>query len=62
MAVSEAEAEKIKKRLRRLRRGNSTQTCTKKGLNDQKNCNGVVTHLEPNTLKCEVKWVLEVLL
>ena len=28
------------------------------GLNDQDNHNGVVTHLEPDILKCEVKWAL----
>ena len=30
----------------------------KKGLNDQDNHDGVVTHLEPNILECEVKRVL----
>ena len=30
----------------------------KKGLNDLDNHNGVVTHLEPDILECEVKWVL----
>ena len=30
----------------------------KKGLNDLNNHNGVVTHLEPDILKCNVKWVL----
>ena len=29
-----------------------------KGLNDLDNHDGVVTHLEPDILKCEVKWVL----
>ena len=29
-----------------------------KGLNDPDNHNGVVTHLEPDILKCEVKWAL----
>ena len=29
-----------------------------KGLNDQDNHNGVVTHLEPDILECEVKWAL----
>ena len=29
-----------------------------KGLNDPDNHNGVVTHLEPDILECEVKWVL----
>ena len=30
----------------------------KKGLNDQDNQNGLFTHLEPDILKCEVKWAL----
>ena len=30
----------------------------KKGLNDLDNRNGVVTHLEPDLLECEVKWGL----
>ena len=30
----------------------------KKGLNDLDNHNGVVTHLEPGLLECEVKWAL----
>ena len=31
----------------------------KKDLHDLNNHNGVVTHLEPNILECEVKWALE---
>ena len=31
----------------------------KKGLNDQDNHNGVVTHLEADILECEVKWALQ---
>ena len=30
----------------------------KKGLNDHDNHDGLVTHLESNTLECEVKWTL----
>ena len=30
----------------------------KKGLNDPDNHNGVVTHLQPDVLECEVKWAL----
>ena len=30
----------------------------KKGLNDSDNHDGVVTHLEPDILECEVKWAL----
>ena len=30
----------------------------KKGLNNQDNQDGVVPHLEPDILKCEVKWIL----
>ena len=29
-----------------------------KGLNDPDNHNGVITHLEPDMLECEVKWML----
>ena len=31
----------------------------KKDLQDQDNHDGVITHLEPDILKCEVKWALE---
>ena len=31
----------------------------KKDLNDPDNHNGVITHLEPDILECEVKWALE---
>ena len=30
----------------------------KKGLNDLDNHHGMVTHLEPDILECEVKWPL----
>ena len=30
----------------------------KRGLNDWDNHNGVVTHLKPEILECEVKWAL----
>ena len=30
----------------------------KKGLNNLDNHNGVVTHLKPDILECEVKWAL----
>ena len=31
----------------------------KKELHDQDNHNGVITHVEPDILECEVKWALE---
>ena len=31
----------------------------KKDLHDQENHDGVITHLEPDILECEVKWALE---
>ena len=31
----------------------------KKDLHDQDNHDGVITHLEPDVLECEVKWALE---
>ena len=30
----------------------------KKDLHDEDNPNGVITHLEPDILECEVKWAL----
>ena len=41
-----------------LRRGgkNTQKNYTKKDLNDPDNRNGVITHLEPDILECEVKW------
>ena len=47
------EAEDIKKRWQEY-----TEELHKKVLNDLDNHNGVVTHLEPNILACEVKWAL----
>ena len=34
------------------------RTTHKKGLNDLDNHNGVITHLEPDILECEVQWSL----
>ena len=31
----------------------------KKDLHDPDNHDGVITHLEPNILECEVRWALE---
>ena len=36
----------------------NTQNCTKKGLNEPDNHDGVLTHSEPDILECEVKWAL----
>ena len=45
----------------RLRRdGKNTQkNYTKKDLHDPYNHDGVITHLEPDILECEVKWTLK---
>ena len=32
---------------------------TEKDLHDQDNHDGMITHLEPDILECEVKWALE---
>ena len=44
-----------------LRRGgrNTQKKLYKKDLYDPDNPSGVITHLEPNILECEVKWGLE---
>ena len=47
------EAEDIKKRLQKY-----TEELYKKDLHDADNHDGVVTHLEPDILECEVKWAL----
>ena len=48
------EAEDIKKRWQEY-----TEELYKKDLHDPDNRDGVITHLEPDILECEVKWVLE---
>ena len=49
-----------KQKQRILRRGgkNTKKNYTKKGLHDPDNHDGVITHLEPDTLECKVKWAL----
>ena len=47
------EAEDIKKRWQEY-----TEELYKKDLHDRDNHNGVITHLEPDILECEVKWAL----
>ena len=36
-----------------------TEELYKKDLQDPDNHNGVISHLEPDILECEVKWALE---
>ena len=52
MDVTEEEA--IKKRWQEY-----TKELYKKDLHDPDNHDGVITHLEPDILDCEVKWALE---
>ena len=47
------EAEDIKKRCQE-----HTEELYKKDLHNSDNHNGVITHLEPDILECEVKWAL----
>ena len=47
------EAEDTKKRWQEY-----TEELYKKGLNDPDNHHGMITHLEPDILECEVKWTL----
>ena len=47
------EAEDIKKRWQEY-----TEELYNKSINDPNNHNGVLTHLEPDILECEVKWTL----
>ena len=47
------EAEDIKKRLQEY-----PEELSKKDLHDPDNHDGVITHLEPDIMECEVKWAL----
>ena len=47
------EAEDMKKRWQQY-----TEELYKKDLHDPDNHDGVITHLEPDILECEVKWAL----
>ena len=49
------EAEDIKKRWQEQ----NTEELYKKDLHDPDNHDGVIIHLEPDILECEVKWALE---
>ena len=51
--IDQTEAEDIKKRWQEY-----TEELYKKDLQDPDNHNGVITHLEPDILDCEVKWAL----
>ena len=48
------EAEEIKKKWQEY-----TEELYKKDLHDPDNHDGVITHLEPDILECEVKWALQ---
>ena len=52
--VALTEAEDIKKRWQKY-----TEELSKKDLHDTDNYDGVITHVEPDILECEVKWTLE---
>ena len=52
--VEASEAEDIKKRWTEY-----TEELYKNDLHDLDNHDGVITHLEPDILECEVKWALE---
>ena len=48
------EAEDIKKRWQEY-----TEELYRKDLHDPDNHNGMITHLEPDIMKCKIKWALE---
>ena len=52
-AMDLTEAEDIKKRWQEY-----TEEIYKKDLHDPDNHDGMITHLEPDTLECKVKWAL----
>ena len=51
--INLTEEEDIKKKWQEY-----TEEIYKKDLNDPNNHDGVITHLEPDILECEVKWAL----
>ena len=51
--IGQTEAKDIKKRWQEY-----TEELYKKDLNDPDDHNGVITHLEPDILECEIKWAL----
>ena len=51
--MDQTEAEDIKKRWQKY-----TEELYKKHLNDTDNHDGMMTHLEPDILECELKWAL----
>ena len=51
------EAKDINKKILRWQ-WNTLKNYTKKDLQDPDNHDGVITHLEPDILECEVKWAL----
>ena len=51
--MDQTEAEDIKKRWQQY-----TEKLYKKDHQNSDNHNGVITHLEPDILECEVKWAL----
>ena len=54
MDMDITETENIKKRQQEY-----TEELDKKDLHDPDNHDGVITHLEPDILECELKWALE---
>ena len=52
--IDATEGENIKKRWQEY-----TEELYKKDLHDRDNHDGVITHLEPDILECEFKWILE---
>ena len=52
--MDRTEAEDVKKRWQEY-----TEKLYKKHLHEPDNHNGVITHLEPDILECEIKWALE---
>ena len=54
--MDQTEAEDIKKRWQEY-----TEELCRKDLQDPDNHDGVITHLEPDILGCEVKWALGII-
>ena len=63
MDLTEAEAKSIhrsrSKKYTQNQKQEYTEELYKKDLHDPDNHDGVITHLQPDILECEVRWALE---
>ena len=57
-SIKDRKKQKILKKILRKGGKNTQKNYTKKDLHEPDNHDGVITHLEPDIVECEVKWAL----